>query len=134
MVDLQLREEKTGRWLPGKKLGAGTKLRAGKKPGAGKTGASSSTPKKRAAPPQLRGGNASRKPNKGKEKATEEVTSPSLHKKGKEKEVTSSSMATEKVILLNKMSYFSENQSRNNPSQIAKCLNNIACRCLRIQS
>jgi len=36
MVDLQLQEEKTDRWLLGKKPGAGTKLRAGKKPGAGK--------------------------------------------------------------------------------------------------
>jgi len=30
MVELQLREEKTGCWLPGKKPGAGTKLRAGR--------------------------------------------------------------------------------------------------------
>ena len=62
MVELQLREEKTSRWLPGKKPGAGKKPAVGKKPGAGKTGASSSTPKKRAAPPRLQGGNVAGRP------------------------------------------------------------------------
>ena len=114
MVELQLREEKTGRWLPGKKPGAGTNLRAGKKPakgkklGAGKTGASSSMPKKRAAPPRLQCGNGSREARR--DSPSSSTSSVSLHKMGKEKatkkKVTSPSMAIEKVILPNNMSEF----------------------------
>ena len=136
LVVLQLRDEVTSHWLPGKKTasmttGAGTKLGIGKKTGTGKKLAASSSIRPRCGwlhhgckvamragshtaalppPPQQARCLCTRR---GRRRLTKEVTSPSLHKKGTMKEVTSTSMATEKVILLNKMSYFSEIQSKN---------------------
>ncbi|KAL6899252.1 hypothetical protein ACP4OV_005910 [Aristida adscensionis] len=78
LVDMQNRDEVTGRWLLGKKPAA-----AGKKPVA--AGASFSTSNTRAASPRLQGGNGGSFTMVSSSYSSTTVPSPSMQKKGKEK-------------------------------------------------